>query len=181
MVDPLGNGDLPIWVASFAIATYGTGIVKCSCHDKRDFKFAKKYGIKLKPVLFPKDPKLKKKVENLEVCYTDMKEGILSEPAEFKGKRSGNLREAVIKHCVKKGYAKSQTNYKLRDWLISRQRFWGTPIPALYCDKCGMVPEKIENLPIKLPNKADFSGKGNPLETVEIEITQIQKKVAVAK
>ncbi len=136
IVDPVGNGDLPIWVASYALSEYGTGIVKCSAHDERDFAFAKKYGIKLKPVLFPQDPKLKGKVVNLEICYTDMKNGILSEPDEFVGRRAGAVRKEIIEHVVKKGFAKPISQYHLRDWLISRQRYWGPPIPMVYCQSC---------------------------------------------
>ncbi|MBW2963504.1 leucine--tRNA ligase [Candidatus Woesearchaeota archaeon] len=163
--DPISKTDLPLWVSSYALADYGTGIVKCSCHDKRDFKFAKKYGIRLKPVLFPKDPELRKKVENLEICYTDMKEGILTEPVEFKGKTSGDLRQAIVDYCVKKGYAKEQTNYKLKDWLISRQRYWGTPIPIINCEQCGPQPVPEKDLPVLLPKDVQFTGEGNPLLT----------------
>jgi len=100
IVDPIGNGDLPIWVASFALADYGTGIVKCSAHDERDFAFAKKYGIKLKAVLFPEDQEQKKRVAAFEECYIDHKNGILIEPEEFNGKRSGDVRADIIKHCL---------------------------------------------------------------------------------
>lgn len=158
--DPVGNGDLPIWVASFALADYGTGIVKCSCHDERDFAFAKKYGIKMKPVLFPSDPELKTKVENLEVCFSDMKEGILSEPAEFSGKIAGQNREQIIQYCESQGFAKRKTSYKLRDWLVSRQRYWGAPIPVVYDDqgKAYLVP--LDELPIVLPDDVDFNPTG---------------------
>jgi len=160
IVDPVGNGDLPIWVASFALADYGTGIVKCSAHDERDFAFAKKYGIKLKTVLFPKDPAERKKVEAQEYCYIDMKNGILSEPEEFAGKRAGDHRDAVVKYAEKHDLAKSLTTYKLRDWLISRQRYWGAPIPIVYDPKgvAHQVPE--EHLPWTLPTDVDFKPTG---------------------
>lgn len=136
VVDPVGNGELPIWVASYALADYGTGIVKCSAHDERDFAFAKKYGIKMKTVLFPKDMKAREKVERQEVCYTDMVNGCLKEPVEFEGMRAGDLREDIIRYVEERGLAERKTNYKLRDWLISRQRYWGPPIPMIYCEKC---------------------------------------------
>ncbi|MBI4097830.1 MAG: leucine--tRNA ligase [Candidatus Levybacteria bacterium] len=136
IVDPVGNGNLPIWVANFAIKEYGTGIVKCSAHDERDFAFAKKYGISLKPVLFPSDPKEKAKVQNLQYCYSDMENGILSEPSEFRGKRAGDITSEIIDYAVKKGFAKPISHYHLRDWLISRQRYWGAPIPMIYCQRC---------------------------------------------
>jgi leucyl-tRNA synthetase len=124
-IDPVGNGELPIWVASYALADYGTGIVKCSCHDERDFAFAKKYNIKLKPVLFPPDPEQRKKVESLEICYSDMKQGILSEPKGFNGRKAGECRGEVIKYLEKNDLAKKKVTYRLKDWVFSRQRYWG--------------------------------------------------------
>ncbi|MDA1337302.1 MAG: class I tRNA ligase family protein [bacterium] len=196
IVDPVGNGDLPIWVASYAIKEYGTGIVKCSAHDERDFAFAKKYGIRLKPVLFPKDKEQKVRVEKLEECYTDMLNGYLAEPNEFSGKRAGDARQEVIKYVIRKGLAEPKTQYHLRDWLISRQRYWGPPIPIIYCRKCWeirnpksgirnlivghdytiiegkehmIVPVKEKDLPVLLPDVEDFrpSGTGkSPLASV---------------
>ncbi|MBI4095677.1 MAG: leucine--tRNA ligase [DPANN group archaeon] len=162
-IDPVGNGELPIWVTSFAIADYGTGIVKCSAHDQRDFEFAKKHNIRLKAVLVPQDPALRKKVENFEICYTDMKNGLLTEPKEFTGKKAGPARQEIIDYCAKQNLAKQTTNYKLRDWLISRQRYWGTPIPIIYCGKCGAVPVPEKELPVLLPEKVDFKVQGNPI------------------
>ncbi|MBI2442610.1 MAG: class I tRNA ligase family protein, partial [Candidatus Levybacteria bacterium] len=162
IVDPVNGDDLPIWVASFALRDYGTGIVKCSAHDERDFAFAKKYGIKLHPVLFPKDPDLKKKVENLEVCYTDMVKGYLSEPEAFAGKKAGDVREDVINYVQEKGYAKPVTQYHLHDWSVSRQRYWGTPVPMIHCEKCGIVPVPLEDLPVELPYEVDYTPKGKP-------------------
>jgi len=170
IVDPVGNGDLPIWVASFAIADYGTGMVKCSAHDERDFAFAKKYGIKLKAVLFPEDPILRKKVADLEVCYTDMKNGILSEPAPFAGKRAGDVRQEIIEYCVAQKLAEPKVSYRLRDWIFSRQRYWGEPIPLIHCKRCGIVPVPENQLPVVLP-KVEFyepTGTGeSPLAAIE--------------
>ncbi len=158
-VDPVGNGELPIWIANYALADYGTGIVKCSAHDERDFNFAKKYGIRLKPVLFPVDPKLRKQVEDLEICYTDMKEGILSEPQDFEGQRSGGVREGIIKYLEDKGLAKRKTTYRLRDWVFSRQRYWGEPIPVLH-DGNEVVPLKESDLPLTLPDVESYEPTG---------------------
>lgn len=194
--DPVGNGDLPIWVANYALKDYGTGIVKCSAHDVRDFAFAKKYGIRLKPVLFPEDKEMRKKIENLEVCYTDMVNGILSEPSEFEGKKAGKVRTQIMEYIEKKGLGKRVTNYHLRDWLISRQRYWGAPIPMIYCEKCaeagksyfdtpkdgvpiiskpnhqssmpGWFPVPDEDLPVKLPFIENFK----PLGTGESPLAQ---------
>ncbi len=158
-IDPLGNGELPIWVASFALADYGTGIVKCSCHDERDFAFAKKYNIKLKPVLFPKDPELAKAVKNLEICFSDTQNGFLIEPKEFNGLNAKDNREKISNYVINKGYAKKKTNYKMRDAIFARQRYWGEPIP-LYKDKDGLIHE-VKNLPLVLPNLKSFAPSGN--------------------
>ncbi|HET9721700.1 MAG TPA: leucine--tRNA ligase, partial [Candidatus Saccharimonadales bacterium] len=159
--DPVGNGDLPIWVASYALAHYGTGIVKCSAHDERDFRFAKKYGLKLKPVLFPADKHEAQKVKNQEYCYTDMINGILTEPAEFNGKVAGLVRPQIIKYLVKHKLAKPRVSYKIRDWLISRQRYWGAPIPMIHCDKCGIVPVPKNDLPVVLPEVKSYEPSGD--------------------
>ena len=159
--DPVGNGDLPIWVASYALAHYGTGIVKCSAHDERDFKFAKKYNITLKPVLFPSDEKEAEKVRNLEYCYTDMRNGILSEPADFAGQSAGENRDTIIKYLEDHQLATPQISYKMRDWLISRQRYWGAPIPIIHCPKDGAVPVPDDQLPVVLPDVESYEPSGD--------------------
>ncbi|MEK6889274.1 MAG: leucine--tRNA ligase [Nanoarchaeota archaeon] len=164
--NPFGTGDLPIWVASYVLADYGTGIVNCSAHDERDFAFAKKYNIPLKLAMLPKDEKFAKKVKNFEVCHYKDPEGIIQEPVEFKGMTWKEAREPIINYIVKKKIGKKVVQYKLRDWLISRQRYWGTPIPIIYCDKCGVVPVSEKELPVKLPEKVDFKVVGNPLNSV---------------
>jgi leucyl-tRNA synthetase len=170
IIDPVGNGDLPIWVASFALAHYGTGIVKCSAHDERDFKFAKKYNIPLKAVLFPEDKELAERVARFEVCYTDMKNGILAEPAPFAGKRAGDCREQIIEYCEKNGLAQRKTSYKLRDWVFSRQRYWGEPIPLVHCAQCGVVAVPEKDLPVVLPDVDHYQPTGtgeSPLAAIE--------------
>lgn len=160
IIDPIGNGELPIWVASFALKDYGTGIVKCSAHDERDFAFAKKYNIPLKTVLFPTDPAEAERVKNFEICYTDMVNGILAEPTPFAGKRAGDCRETIIKYCVEQGYAERKVSYKLRDWIFSRQRYWGEPIPLVHCKVCGIVPVPEEDLPVVLPDVKNYQPTG---------------------
>ena len=169
IVDPLGNGDLPIWVANFAIADYGTGIVKCSAHDERDFAFAKKYDIPLKVVLVPQDPELRKQVENQEVCYADMEKGILLEPEEFNGKVAGECREKIIAFLEEKGWARKKVSYRLRDWIFSRQRYWGEPIPLVHCASCGTVPVPEDQLPVVLPDVERYEPTGtgeSPLKNI---------------
>jgi leucyl-tRNA synthetase len=169
--DPLGNGDLPIWVSSYALADYGTGIVKCSAHDARDFAFAKKYNIPLKVILLPpNDSELRSKVEKLEICYSDMKNGILTEPKEFAGQRAGDLREQIASYVIDRGYAEKKVSYKLRDWIFSRQRYWGEPIPLIHCENCGTVPVPDDQLPLVLPEVAKYEPTGtgeSPLAVIE--------------
>lgn len=170
IVDPVSGNDLPIWVANFALAHYGTGIVKCSAHDERDFAFAKKYNIPLKVVLVPEDQVEAEKVKNFEYCYTDMTNGMLLEPTLFAGKRAGDLRQDIIQYAQQKGFAVKKTSYRLRDWIFSRQRYWGEPIPLVHCDSCGAVPVCEDQLPITLPDveKYEPTGTGeSPLAAIE--------------
>ncbi len=134
--NPFGTGDLPIWIASFVVADYGTGIVNCSAHDERDFAFAKKFNIPLRPVMFPADPVEAERVRNLEYCYHHDPEAILEQPVEFKGRKWGEARADIIDFVEKTGIGRRTVNYKLRDWLLSRQRYWGAPIPIIYCENC---------------------------------------------
>ncbi|MEK7132296.1 MAG: leucine--tRNA ligase [Patescibacteria group bacterium] len=175
-IDPIGNGELPIWIASFALANYGTGIIKCSAHDERDFAFAKKYGIALKPVLFPTDLTVKDQVKNLELCFTDTQHGTLSEPAEFAGKIAGEYRAEIATFVEARKYAKRHTTYKLRDWIFSRQRYWGEPIPLVRCESgCALqnngwlaVPDA--QLPVVLPPVEKYEPTDNgesPLSAIE--------------
>ncbi|HEY4505379.1 MAG TPA: class I tRNA ligase family protein [Candidatus Paceibacterota bacterium] len=159
-VDPLGNGDLPIWVASFALKDYGTGIVKCSAHDERDFAFAKKFNIPLKVVLLPSDKELGKRVMAQEVCFTDMKSGILTEPTELMGRIAGEARKDVVRYVTSRGYARVHTTYKMRDAVFARQRYWGEPIPLWY-DKNGIIHEvPLSKLPLKLPEAKSYQPTG---------------------
>ena len=160
IVDPLGNGDLPIWVASFALKDYGTGIVKCSAHDERDFAFAKKFNIYLKTVLFPVDIEQKDKVQNLEICFSDARVGVLSEPMEFVGCVAHESRHDIAEYLIKNGFAKRKITYKLRDAVFARQRYWGEPIP-LFKDKNGIIHEVSEKkLPLVLPNVKSYEPTG---------------------
>lgn len=170
IIDPVGNGDLPIWVANFALKDYGTGIVKCSAHDERDFKFAKKYNIPLKAVLLPQDPEHAARVQSLQECYVDMQDGILSAPAAFVGRRAGDCREEIIAYAEQHGIAVRKTSYKLRDWIFSRQRYWGEPIPLIHCSACGVVPVPEADLPVRLPEVEKYQPTGtgeSPLAAID--------------
>ncbi len=160
--NPYGTGDLPIWIASFVLVHYGSGIVGCSAHDTRDFAFAKKYDIPLRPVMFPSDKAMAEKVRSCEICFAKDPDGILEQPEQFRGMRWEDAREPVIDFIEQQGMGKRATQYKLRDWLVSRQRYWGAPIPIIHCDACGVVPVPERDLPVLLPDDVDFRPTGEP-------------------
>ena len=160
-VDIFGDEDLPIWIANYALADYGTGIVLCSAHDDRDFAFAKKYGLRLKPTMVPVDPAEAERVKALEYCFTDMKNGVLLEPAEFKGKVAGGNRQEIVRFLEHEKFATTEISYKIRDWLISRQRYWGAPIPIIHCPKDGAVAVPEDQLPVVLPEIKSYEPSGD--------------------
>ncbi len=159
-INPASKEKIPIWVANFAVMEYGTGAVMCDAHDKRDFRFAKKYGIPLKVVIRPKDrPDFD--VNQLKDAYTE--DGIMINSGQFNGFTNREALPKIADWLLMNNNAKKATNYKLRDWLISRQRYWGTPIPVIYCGKCGLQPVPENELPVLLPEDVKFTGSGNPL------------------
>jgi leucyl-tRNA synthetase len=142
---------------------YGTGfIMAVPAHDQRDFEFAKKYEIPIKVVIKPKDKKLD--ANEMKRAFTE--EGIMVNSGEFDGLNSEDAIEKISDYLEKNNSGKKAVNYKLKDWCISRQRYWGTPIPVIYCDKCGIIPAEIPVL-LPPPEKVKFTGHGNPLETAE--------------
>lgn len=162
-VNPLTKEKVPVWAGNFVVADYGSGMVMAvPTHDQRDFEFAKKYKIPMKVVIQSKDRALNEK--DMKEAYT--KNGILINSEEFSGMENHKAIEEITKYLEAKKLGKKTTNYKFRDWLVSRQRYWGTPIPMIYCDKCGIVPVPEKDLPILLPEKVKF-GEGNPLATSE--------------
>ncbi|EAJ1706507.1 leucine--tRNA ligase [Campylobacter upsaliensis] len=150
---PLTKEKIPVWVANFVLADYGSGAVMAvPAHDERDFDFAKKYDLAIKQV-----------IEAMTLPHAQ-KEGKLLESAEFSGLDCNEARDKIIEFFEKEKLGKRVINYKIRDWGVSRQRYWGAPVPMIRCEKCGIVPQKLENLPILLPDDVEITGEGNPLD-----------------
>ncbi|MBW3021309.1 leucine--tRNA ligase [Candidatus Woesearchaeota archaeon] len=158
-INPFTGEKCPLWVADYALYDYGTGAVMAvPTHDQRDFEFAKKYKLPLKIVISPSGWDLD--VKKMTRAYAEP--GALVNSGDFDGMNNLDAIEAIAKYAEEKGWGKKTVNYKLKDWLVSRQRYWGTPIPILYCEKCGAVPVPEKDLPVLLPENVKF-GKGNPL------------------
>jgi len=162
-VNPLNNERIPIYIANYVLIDYGTGaIMAVPAHDTRDFEFAVKYGLDIVPVVDPGREDID--VNNLDAAF--VAEGTMINSAHFNGLDNKEAIEAITAYVEENGWGVGSINFRLRDWLISRQRYWGTPIPMIHCEKCGWVPEKEENLPVLLPTDVVFSGKGeSPLVT----------------
>lgn len=164
VTNPVNGEKIPLWVGNYVLMDYGTGAVMAvPAHDERDFLFAGKYDLPLRVVIEPEGEKLD--ISTMKQAYTG--EGNLVNSDKFDGMKNNDAKTAVSEYLEEIKGGLRTVNYRLHDWLLSRQRYWGTPIPALYCEKCGLVMEKIENLPVKLPMDIEFSGVGNPLETSE--------------
>ncbi|MDP2908382.1 MAG: leucine--tRNA ligase [Nanoarchaeota archaeon] len=162
-INPLTGDEIPIYIANFVLLEYGTGaIMAVPAHDQRDFEFAKKYSIPIKIVIHPTSYDLH--AEKMSRAYVE--DGVLVNSEKFNGRNNREAIEEITKYLKEKGLGEKTVQYKLRDWLISRQRYWGTPIPVIYCDKCGMVPVPEKDLPVKLPEDVRFTGEGNPLAKV---------------
>ena len=158
------NGEIfPLWTADYALVEYGTGAVMAvPTHDTRDFDFAKKYELPMKVVIEnPENPS-----DCKDAAYTDP--GVLVNSGEFNGMKNEQAKQAITKWAVDKGFGEFKTQYRLRDWLISRQRYWGAPIPVVYCEKCGIQPVPEDQLPVLLPKDVDFKVVGkSPITTSE--------------
>ncbi len=164
VIHPLTGEEIPVYLANFVLMDYGTGaVMSVPAHDQRDFEFAKKYNLPIKIVITPEDEKLSP--ETMEEAYD--KPGIVVNSGKFNGMKSTDAKAAITEELEKKGLGEKTVQYRLRDWNISRQRYWGTPIPVIYCEKCGIVPVPDEELPVKLPENVEFTGEGNPLAKVE--------------
>ena len=166
--NPFTGEIFPLWTADYALVEYGTGAVMAvPTHDTRDFDFAKKYNLPMKVVIAPEAPlpnPLPEGARELTAAYTE--EGILVNSGEFNGMKNTEAKKAITEKAVDEGFGEFKTQYRLRDWLISRQRYWGAPIPVVYCDKCGIVPVPEEQLPVMLPKDVDFKVVGkSPITT----------------
>ena len=156
---PVSGEAVPVWVANFVLMGYGTGAVMAvPAHDQRDFEFATKYGIPVKAVVFPVEGELE---QPLSAAFTDY--GILRNSAQFDGLTSEQAFDAIADWLQQHGKGERKINYRLRDWGISRQRYWGCPIPVIYCDSCGTVAAPEKDLPVVLPLDVELDGAGSPL------------------
>ena len=161
-INPFTGEEIPIWIADYVLYEYGTGAVMgVPAHDVRDFKFAKEQNLPIKVVIIPQDGE-----QQTSQAYTEP--GIMINSGSFDGMASGEGKQAIVEYAEKQNFGKARVQYRLRDWLISRQRYWGAPIPVIYCPNCGTVPVPDKDLPVQLPEDVEFSGRGgSPLAQLE--------------
>ena len=158
-INPATGEKIQVWISDFVLANYGTGAVFADAHDERDFEMAKKYNIPLKVSIRPSDEKLWEQIKNLEVCFSE--EGILVNSEQFDGLSSAEAKPKIISWLEEKNLAKKRINYKMRDWVFSRQRYWGEPIPIVHCESCGAVALPESELPLKLPEVESYEPTDN--------------------
>ena len=158
-IHPLTGDEVPLWVANFVLMSYGTGAVMAvPGHDARDWEFAKKHGIPIKQVIAPADGT---EIDIQEAVFVD--KGVLVNSGEYDGLDFDGALNAIADHFEATGRGRRTVNFRLRDWGVSRQRYWGTPIPIIYCDDCDAVPVPEDQLPVVLPEDVEFTGVGSPL------------------
>ena len=162
-VNPVNGKEIPIYISDYVLMGYGTGaIMAVPAHDQRDFDFAKAFGLEIIPVVDPEDPS----IDLYDLKEAFVAEGKMINSGQFDGMNNKEAIPKMIDWLNEQGIGDKTVNFRLRDWLISRQRYWGTPIPMIWCDDCGWVPEKEENLPVLLPTDVEFTGKGeSPITT----------------
>jgi leucyl-tRNA synthetase len=168
-VNPFSGDEIPVWVGNYVMIEYGTGaVMSVPAHDERDFEFAKKFGLPIRQVI--SEPHLAHEhhtMHALALSEPMTEYGVLVHSDFWNGKSSDVARSEMTDYAVKNGFGEAAVTFRLRDWGVSRQRFWGAPIPIVYCDKCGTVPEKFENLPVRLPDSVQITGSGeSPLAKV---------------
>ncbi len=164
-INPFTGEEIPIWIADYVLYEYGTGAVMgVPAHDVRDFKFAKEQNLPIKVVIVP--PDVETDEMSLQAAYTEP--GIMINSDSFNGMASTQAKEEITKYAEEQGWGKARVQYRLRDWLISRQRYWGAPIPIIHCPSCGIVPVPDADLPVQLPEDIQFTGRGgSPLAQME--------------
>jgi leucyl-tRNA synthetase len=164
-INPYNQQRIPVWVGNFVLLEYGTGaIMAVPAHDQRDFEFCRKYGIPMWPVIRPVDGAIAEE-SSMQEAFCD--DGVLENSGEFSGLASGEARRRMGARAETEGFGKAAITYRLRDWGISRQRYWGTPIPVIHCPRCGVVPVPEDQLPVVLPLNVKITGAGrSPLEGV---------------
>lgn len=165
VINPVNGRKVPLWIANYVLLDYGTGVVMAvPAHDQRDFEFARKYGLPVEVVIQPPEGNLTP--DEMEAAYEE--EGYLVNSGPFTGMPNREAMQAIADYLEKEGKGRRTVNYRLRDWLISRQRYWGAPIPIIYCEHCGIVPVPEKDLPVMLPREVEFKPTGqSPLATSE--------------
>src|SRR5687768_303439 len=174
-VNPFNEETVPVWVGNYVLMEYGTGaVMSVPAHDERDYEFAQKYSLPIRRVIerisieqeaIPHDPAQEDQSQAMPHAFTDY--GILVNSGDWSGKLSEDALTEMGAHAKQGGFGEPAVTYRIRDWGISRQRFWGAPVPIIYCEKCGTVPVPEKDLPVQLPDHADFTGSGeSPLARV---------------
>src|SRR5262245_24094759 len=158
-INPVNGERIPIFIADYVLATYGTGaIMAVPAHDERDFAFAQQFGLPIRRVVMPPDQDPDAAMTEAFVAHTA--DEMMVNSAQFTGRRAADAWHEIVSWLAEEGKGEQTVTYRLRDWLISRQRYWGTPIPVIHCERCGIVPVPDEDLPVLLPDTVDYRGSG---------------------